>query len=92
MSRDEEETWYQAIILLKHSDRKQNRSDNLLLGPPRRLLEDIKLDIARGRSRAAERLRSSSFWKLGETGALVLWPPERRGEWMPIECKVPAEV
>jgi hypothetical protein len=90
MSKDSE-VWYQAMVLLQYRSETHILTDHLLLGPPRRLLEDIQLDIARGRTGVAERFRNSSFWTVGDSGATILWPPERHGEWVPIECKVPAE-
>lgn len=75
------EHWYQAAIRLRSRD-VPLRSKYVVVGPPRRLAADIKLDLARRAEAAEAEWSQSQDWKEAERGALQLWPVPPVGTWI----------
>lgn len=78
MSTDE--TWYQAVLQLIEHD--GGHTDYTALGPPRRLIEDIKIDINREGDVAIKRFADNPIWETGILGAIVLWPSDRHQDFL----------
>ncbi len=77
----EEEVWYQAKLWLWSNEEQRRESERIPLGPPRRLVTDVVIDIARNLSEASQRYADERY-SLKIAGAEIIWPPERATEWI----------
>ena len=66
-----EEKWYQATLWVW--TRKQD-GERIPMGPPRRMIEDILLDIRRNKERMTQQYVSKFETSVMGAGATVLWP------------------
>ena len=70
---DAGEKWYQATLCVWV--RGQGSSDWIPMGPPRRLIEDVILDIRRNKEQLPSHYTDTKRGiSVGGVGALVLWP------------------
>jgi len=76
-----DEIWYQAMLWLWSRDEQHRKSERVPLGPPRRLLADVAIDIARCLPEALALYSESDYFRR-EGGAEIIWPLMHRGEWI----------
>lgn len=74
----DEQVWYQAKLWLWSSDGPRDGSRRIPLGPPRRLIADVAIDIAR---KTQEIAGYENQYRM-IAGAEIIWPPEQAGEWL----------